>query len=179
MQLGQRRPVPAAQQRRDRLHVRRLGRTPAAGRPGRGDATVDGGGRTRVQSPLGDVPPRLGVRVQIEDERGLRRRTQPQLLADPVPGQRGVADGGRRGAGERQMRQPLPLVQLELAGEVHGERAGGGRGGPQPGEHGLRLQRVGEFHHVGGVGARQHRRGDGGQHRQHGGRVHQPAPAQW
>jgi hypothetical protein len=71
------------------------------------------------------------------------------------------------------VRKVLFPVELELAGDEHGQRAGGGGGGPQPGEHRLRLQRVGEFDNVGGLRAGQHGRGDGREDREHGRRVHQ------
>jgi hypothetical protein len=71
----------------------------------------------------------------------------------------------------------LAPVQGELAGDEHGERAGRGRDGTQPGQDGLRFQRVGEFDDVRGLGAGEH----GGRHRgedgKHGRRVHQTALA--
>ncbi|MDN3562754.1 hypothetical protein QWY95_22960, partial [Halomonas neptunia] len=81
---------------------------------------------------------------------------QPQFVPEPVPRQGRVAHGGRGRTGQRQMRQALAAVEVELAGDVHGERSRCGGGRAQPGQHGLRLQRVGEFHHVRGVGAGQH-----------------------
>ncbi len=67
----------------------------------------------------------------------------------------------------------LPPVELELAGEEDGERRGRGGGGPQPGQHGLRFQRVGQLDHIGGLRAGQHRRGDRREDGEHGGRVHE------
>lgn len=175
MQPRRVRPVPAAQNRRDRLHVRRHGHRPPGRR--RSHPPVHAHPSPRAELPPCDVLPRGGIGVQVEEQGRRPRRPQPQLLRDPVPGEGGVADrrGGRAGQGE--MRKVLFAVELELSGEEDGERPGGHRGGAQPGEYGLRLQRIGEFDDVRGVGAGQHGGSDGGEDGQHGRRVHETALA--
>ncbi len=175
VQLVRRRPVPAAQDRRDGPHVRRCRHRPSGGR--RRDATVNGVVAPAVQRAGPQPLPGLLVGVQVEQQRGRAARPQPQLLADPVPGQGGVADGRRCRTGQRQVRQTLAPVQLELAGDVDGEWSRGRRGGAQPGEDGLRLQRVGELDDVRGVGAGEHGGRHGREHGKHGGGVHQAPPA--
>ncbi|WP_245873862.1 hypothetical protein [Streptomyces phaeoluteigriseus] len=75
------------------------------------------------------------------------------------------------------MRQPLLAVELELSGDEHGQRSGRRRRGPQPGQHGLRLQRIGEFDDVRRVGAGQDGGRHGREHGEHGRRVHQASLA--
>ncbi len=169
------RAVAAAEQGGDGSHVRRLCHRPARRR--RGDPAVQLGRRARREGAPGEELPGVRVRVQVDEDGRRTRWAQPEFVGDPAPGKGRVADRRRGGAGQREVRKPLTAVQLELSRHEHGQRSGRRRRRAQPGQDGLRLQRVGQFDDVGRLGPRQHRRGDGREHREHGGRVHQTPPA--
>lgn len=167
------RPLPTPQYRRQRLHVPGHGHAPPHPRARRRDPPVHthpGPGRQRLSRQL---PPHLRVGVQIDEQGRGTGRTQPQFLHDPVPGKRRVPHGRRCRTGQRQVYEPLLAVELELPGEVHGERPRRGGRGAQPGEDGLRLQRIGQLDHVRRTRAGQHLGRDGRQYGKHGGRVHE------
>ncbi len=182
VQLLLRRPPPAAQQGRQRLHVR-------------GDATPRRAGGVRcdrkrrrpARSPAGTAGPARAARTA--PARCPRRRADRGTASSRPPGAAAARPGTSARAAPCTARSrgwcgPAPGAAAAVCGpgaaprHVHGQRAGRRGRRAQPGQHRLRLQRVGQLHDVRGVRAGQHRRGHRREHREHGRGVHQPSPAQ-
>ncbi len=164
--------VAAAQDLGQGLRVAGLGGA-SASRGRWGDDAVHMGaseGEWLVAEQLPDL--RIGDQVNVD--RGGARAALLQRLDEPGPWQGGVADGLGCGAGQREVDLPLSAVELELADEHDGQRALGGGGTPDAGQHGLRVGGIGQFdERGGGSGARPRGRPHRRQRGNHPARVHE------
>lgn len=142
VELGERRVEAAAPGGGEGLQVGRF-RDSAAGR--RGDAAVYAHSVAESETLGTELLPGVRGGDHVNDDGGGARSAQFEFAYQPVPGQSGVAQGGRCGPGECEVEQALLAVEVELSGDVEGERAGCSGCGADAGEDGLRVGRVGEF----------------------------------
>lgn len=175
VERGERGPGARAPDRREGAEVFRRDR-PAAPRC-RDDTPVEqrAGADPEEAGRVAEPPPQVRLRDQVHHHGRRARPPCGEFAGEPVPRQPGVAQGGGGGPGQCQVGQMLAAVEVELARQVDRQRPRRHRRGAKPGQHGLRVQRVGQFHDrrrlCAGQRAGRYRR-QRGQHRR---RVHRPS----